>query len=117
MDWTPFIAPTATVLVFIVGGWIAVKNANNSRFAHIEAEQAAMNARIEQLSEDTKANRDISKQIAALSAKVDDLRADVTKHNSVIERTYRLERDAELTSQRISELRDDLHDMKLGGTK
>jgi multidrug resistance efflux pump len=75
-----------------------------------------MRTALDQLSEDTRATRDLSKQIAALSAKVDDLRADVSKHNSVIERTYKLESDSATAFHRIDELRDELHDFKTGGT-
>ena len=112
MDWTPYLGPTATILVFVIGGWIAVKNANNSRFAHIEAEQAAMNATLNQLVEDVRATRELSRQIAGLSAKMDDLRADVTKHNNLIERTYKVENDVKIAFDRIGDLRDDIHELE-----
>jgi chromosome segregation ATPase len=116
MDFNPNFGDLVTVSLFVIGGWIAVKNSTNSRFAHIESEQASMRTALDQLSEDTRATRDLSKQIAALSAKMDDLRADVSKHNSVIERTYKLESDSATAFHRIDELRDELHDFKAGGT-
>jgi peptidoglycan hydrolase CwlO-like protein len=116
MDLTPNFGGLATICVFIIGGWIAIKNSYNARFSRIEAEQASMRTALDQLSEDTRSVRDLSGQIAALSAKVDDLRADVSKHNSVIERTYKLESDSATAFHRIDELRDELHDFKAGGT-
>lgn len=112
MDWTPYLGPTATILVFVIGGWIAVKNANNARFSRIEAEQAAMNATLNQLAEDVRATRELSRQIAGLSAKMDDLRADVTKHNNLVERVYKLESDNHTAFHRIDELRDDIHELE-----
>jgi outer membrane murein-binding lipoprotein Lpp len=110
----PNFGDIATICIFVVGGWIAVKNSYNNRFSHIESEQSAMNTKLDQLSEDTKATRDLARQIASLVAKVDDLHEDVTKHNHVIERTFKLESDMKTAFHRIDELRED---QKSGGTK
>lgn len=116
MELNPNFGDVLTLALFVIGGWVAVKNSNNARFTHIESEQASMRTALDQLSEDTRATRDLSKQIAALSAKMDDLRAEVNKHNNVIERTFKLESDSATAFHRIDELRDELHDFKTGGT-
>lgn len=116
MELNPNFGDVLTLALFVIGGWVAVKNSNNARFTHIESEQASMRTTLDQLTEETRGLRDLGEQIAALSAKMDDLRADVSKHNRVIERTYKLESDSATAFHRIDELRDELHDFKAGGT-
>lgn len=82
MDLTQYIGPIVTVVVAIVGGYVAMKNANNEKF----------NA--------------LSVQIASLSQQVADLKEDVEKHNGAIERTYKLESDVHTAFKRIDELKD-----------
>ena len=81
MDLTPYIGSIVTVIVAIVGGYVAMKNANNEKF----------NA--------------LSVQIAALSQQVADLKEDVEKHNGAVERTYKLELDMHTAFKRIDELK------------
>ena len=88
MDITPYIGPVVTAAIFIVGSYIAMKNAFNTKF--------------EQL----------SVQIASLTTKVDDLRDDVEKHNSMVERTFKLESDVHTAFKRIDDLK--AADEKLG---
>ena len=82
MDITPYISSIVTAVIAIVGAYVAMKNANNAKF---EA---------------------LSIQIATLSQKVDDLAAQVEKHNQVIERTYALEQNVKTAFVRIDELKE-----------
>lgn len=82
MDITPYIGSIVTVIVAIVGGYVAMKNANNEKF------------------------NDISVQIAALSQQVTDLKEDVEKHNSVVERVYVNERDIKTAFHQLDELKE-----------
>lgn len=82
MDVTPYIGAIVTVVVAIVGGYVAMKNANNAKFEQI------------------------SVQIASLSQQVVDLKEQVEKHNSTIERTFKLESDMNTAFKRIDELKE-----------
>lgn len=82
MDITPYIGSIVTVIVAIVGGYVAMKNANNEKFS------------------------ELSVQIAALSQQVTDLKEDVEKHNGVMEREYKLESDMHTAFKRIDELKE-----------
>jgi outer membrane murein-binding lipoprotein Lpp len=81
MDISPYVGSIVTVVIAIVGGYVAMKNANNQRFL------------------------ELTTQIATLTAKVDDLKDQVEKHNTVIERTYKLETDMGTAYKRIDELK------------
>lgn len=62
----------------------------------------------------------ISNRLSVLETKMDALSDKVEKHNSVIERTYKLETDAATAWKRHDELADRverLEDMKIGGTQ
>lgn len=62
----------------------------------------------------------ISNRLSVLETKMDALSDKVEKHNSVIERTYKLETDAETAWKRHDELADRverLEDMRIGGTQ
>ena len=82
MDISPYISPIVAAVIAIVGAYVAMKNANNAKF------------------------ESLSIQIATLSQQMADLRADVEKHNSVIERTYKLETDMHTAYKRIDELKE-----------
>ena len=82
MDITPDIGSIVTVIVAIVGGYVAMKNANNEKF------------------------NDISVQIAALSQHVTDLKEDVEKHNNVVERVYVNERDIKTAFHQLDALKE-----------
>ena len=81
MDITPYIGSIVTVIIAIVGGYVAMKNANNEKFSAL------------------------SVQIAALSQQVTDLKEDVEKHNGVMEREFKLESDVHTAFKRIDELK------------
>lgn len=62
----------------------------------------------------------ISNRLSVLETKMDALSDKVEKHNSVIERTYKLETDAATVWKRHDELADRverLEDMRIGGTQ
>lgn len=62
----------------------------------------------------------ISNRLSVLETKMDALSDKVERHNSVIERTYKLETDAATAWKRHDELADRverLEDMKIGGTQ
>lgn len=62
----------------------------------------------------------ISNRLSVLETKMDALSDKVEKHNSVIERTYRLETDAATAWKRHDELADRverLEDMRIGGAQ
>ena len=62
----------------------------------------------------------ISNRLSVLETKMDALSDEVEKHNSVIERTYKLETDAATAWKRHDELADRverLEDMRIGGTQ
>ena len=92
---TPSFSGLVTIGVFMLGGWIAIRNGINGRLSRIEARQERFDERISHVEEFTRSASDLGSQLSALSAKLDDLRADVTKHNNVIERTYKLESQVE----------------------
>lgn len=62
----------------------------------------------------------ISNRLSVLETKMDALGDKVEKHNSVIERTYKLETDAAAALKRHDELAgrvERLEDMRIGGTQ
>lgn len=59
----------------------------------------------------------ISSRLAKLETMITDLRRDVEKHNSVIERTYGLEADMREVKTEVSNLYHRLDDMKIGGAE
>lgn len=62
----------------------------------------------------------INNRLSVLETKMDGLSTKVEKHNSVVERTYRLETDAATAWKRHDELAERverLEDMKIGGTQ
>ena len=87
MDLTQYIGPIVTAVVAIVGGYVAMKNANNEKF------------------------NSLSVQIASLSQQVTDLKGDVEKHNHVVEKTAINTRDLKTAFRCIDELRE--HDEKI----
>ena len=91
MDISPYIGYVVTAVVTFITLYVATKNSNNAKF---EA---------------------LSVQIAKLSQQVDDLRADVEKHNNVVERTSVVETNLHTAFKRIDELkeRDDKIEAKI----
>ena len=84
MDITPYIGYIVTAVITFITLYVATKNSNNEKF------------------------NTISVQVATVSQKVDDLRADVEKHNNLVERTAGLERDLNTAFKHIDQQRDEL---------
>ena len=101
----PSFSGLVAIAVFVLGGWAAIRNSYNSRFAHIEAQQASIMERISHVEEFARTTNDLGNQLSALNAKLDDLRVDVNKHNNVIERTYRLESEMKSAFHQIDEIK------------
>lgn len=59
----------------------------------------------------------ISSRLAKLETMITDLRRDVEKHNSVIERTYELEADMREVNTEVANLYHRFDDLKIGGTE
>ena len=57
-----------------------------------------------------------SSRIAKLETLIDELRKSVEKHNQVVERTVKLEGDVDNLYHRYAEIRDDVKELKIGGT-
>ena len=58
----------------------------------------------------------VSANMAKLETLITDLRRDVEKHNSMIERTYNLEADMKVVQTDITNIYHKLDDFKAGGT-
>jgi len=112
VDLTPFIGPSVTMLVFLIGGYITVKTTNNNRFSRIESEMSAINTRLQHVEEQTKITSEIITSLAELKTEMRTLRTSVEKHNGVVERTVVLERDQKTLWKRQDELRDELHEFQ-----
>ena len=82
MDITPYLGPMVTALIAIVGAYVAMKNANAAQFQELKVD------------------------VARVETKVDDLSAQVERHNRVVERTYQLETKVDTAFHRIDELRE-----------
>ena len=95
MDISPNLSDVITIGLFTLTSWATIRNGINKRLTRIEGEQARFDERISHVEEFARSASDLGAQLSALSAKLDDLRADVNKHNNVIERTYRLEMQVE----------------------
>ncbi len=88
------------------GAWVTMTN----RLTRIETQIEAQSKRAD-------GYEAMVKQLTRLETKMDTLSHDVSKHNSVVERVYDLENKSATAFHRIDELRSDLHDVKIGGTK
>lgn len=86
MEWTILVSPIVSALIAVFGAYQAVRRAADER------------------------ERKYADSIARLETKLDILSERVDKHNSLIERTYKLESDVE-------HLQSDVHDIKIGGTE
>lgn len=56
-------------------------------------------------------------RLTRLETMIEELRGDVEKHNRVVERTFVLERDVKNINHRLSEMHDDVRNIKIGGTE
>lgn len=93
MEWTELISPIMTALAAVFGAYMAVKRAADER------------------------ERKYADSIARLETKLDGLSERVEKHNNVIERTYKLETEVDNLYHRYAEIKDDVRDIKIGGTE
>ena len=59
----------------------------------------------------------IASRLTKLETLIVDLRRDVEKHNQVIERTYKLETEVTNIYHRLDDMKDDMKDIKIGGTE
>lgn len=82
MDLTPYIGSIVTIVIAVVGGYVAMKNAITQEVQGIRVD------------------------LTRVETKVDDLTTQVEKHNSVMERTFRLEEGMTTAYKRIDELRE-----------
>ena len=62
-------------------------------------------------------NRSVLERLTRLETKLDNLAAHVEKHNKVVERTFKLENDLSTAFNHIDDIRDDVRDIKIGGTE
>ena len=93
MDITPYLGTIVSVVIAFGVFYGAV----NARLARLEA-------RIEDSQKLTQ-------------TEIANLRRDVKKHNSVVERTFKLESEVENLYHRYDELRTDVKDVKVGGSE
>ena len=80
MDFTPYIGAIVTAAVFIIGSYVAMKNANNQQFQELKVD------------------------MARVETKVDDLKETVDKHNHVVEKVAVNSRDIKTAFNKIDEL-------------
>lgn len=106
MDITPYVAPLVTALITAGATYAAIV----SRLSRLEVS-------VRQLEGSSMDVHTLSNQLTALTVKLDELKSDVSKHNQLIERTYKLETETKAQWNRIDELRGELHDVKIGGSK
>jgi len=59
----------------------------------------------------------VSSRIAKLETLLAELKADVEKHNRIVERTYKLETEVSNLHDRYEEIRTDMKELKIGGTE
>ena len=71
----------------------------------------AMNTRL------TRIETKLDENTKSTTEKIDILRADVEKHNNLVERMAVAERDLKTAFVRIDENRDELRNVKIGGTQ
>lgn len=63
------------------------------------------------------ARTSLNRVVSVMEEKINNLQKAVDKHNSVIERTYKLEADVKTAFIRIDEIRDTVHEIREGGVK
>ena len=54
----------------------------------------------------------MSEQITVVKTEIKNLTKQVEKHNSIVERTFKLESDTATMWKRLDELRDEIHDVR-----
>jgi uncharacterized coiled-coil DUF342 family protein len=116
VDITPYFGGIVSALIATITAWVALKTSYEKRFTNIETKLAAQDERVHHALTEAEISRELTVQIASLSAKMDDLAKSVDKHNDIVERTYQVESNLKTAFHRIDELREEIHDMKIGGT-
>lgn len=106
LDIGPYLAPIVTAIIAAGATYAAML----SRITRLET-------RIEAVERVNASVNSLTNQITALSVKLDELKSDVSKHNQLIERTFQLESETKAQWRRIDELRGELHEVKVGGSK
>ena len=84
MELTVLLSPVVSALIAVFGSYAATKKASEDR------------------------ERGYADSIARLEVKLDMLADTVEKHNSIVERTYKLESDVNTAFKRIDELRAEI---------
>ena len=120
LELSTFVAPVATALLTAVGVYVAIAK----QLAASEESAAAMRRDVEEIKRDVVGMRDDLREhgerLARLTEKSDSLTAKVEKHNSVVERTFKLESDMATAWKRHDELKgrvERLEDTKIGGSE
>lgn len=106
MDITPYITPIVTAIITA-----------GATYSMLVSRLSRLETRMEQLEGEAMDVHTLSNQITALSVKLDELKTDVAKHNQLIERTYKLENETTAQWKRIDEIREEVHEIKVGGSK
>lgn len=84
MELSVLLSPIVSAIIAVFGAYAATKKASDDR------------------------ERDYANSIARLEVKLDMLADTVEKHNSIVERTYKLESDVKTAFKRIDELREEV---------
>lgn len=120
LEFATLISPIASGLIAAVGVYVAIAR----QLAASNESQKAVRRDIQEIKTEIADVRDELREhgerLAGLGEKSDSLAKKVEKHNSVVERTYKLESDLATAWRRHDELADRvgrLEDMKIGGTK
>ena len=116
MEIAPYFGGLVSAIVFALTAWIALKSKWENRFAKIEIKQASQDEKIQQAVNGAQTSQDLTIQITQITTKLDMISNDVKKSNEIIERVAVLERDTKTAFEKIDDLRDELHEYKVGGT-
>ena len=88
MDFTFNWGHIITIALFIIGGWIGVRQSMQNQL------------------------NDIKMSVVKLETMMSDLKEDVQKHNNVVEKTAIMQRDMETAWKRHDELKERVHDLE-----
>ena len=88
MDFTLNWGHIITIALFVIGGWVAVRNSMQGQL------------------------NDIKMSVVKLETMMADLKDDVQKHNNVVEKTAIMQRDMKTAWMRHDELRERVHDLE-----
>ena len=124
LELSTLVVPVLSAVLSAIAGVCGVYVAVSKQLAAGAESQKAMMADIAEIKSDLADVRDElrthGEKLAGLSEKTDGLAGKVEKHNSVVERTFKLESNAATAWRRHDELAERverLEDMKIGGTQ